>query len=87
MQTQEKEGEIKVFLDADAAELSDVFHDMVALAERITDFELDDEGGGGGGAADDEAGVAIDLDDDDPDDGPGVCPPSTPTPCSVPTQR
>jgi hypothetical protein len=68
----EKEKEVKELLDAEAGDMSEHFHELVAIAQQINDFEPEAEGGEGGGEEEDEYGVAVDLDDDEDEGGPGA---------------
>ena len=67
----DKERAVKELLDAEAADLRDHFHELLAAAERITDYDPD-AGAAAAEAEEDEYGVALDLDDDDDDAGPGA---------------
>ena len=70
-QVPDKERAVKELLDAEAGDLRDHFHELLAAAERITDYDPD-AGAAAAEVEEDEYGVALDLDDDDDDAGPGA---------------
>jgi hypothetical protein len=69
VQVSDKEQKIRSLIEADKQELKEHFHELVAVAERITDFETVVEGDGAD--AGNKYGVAIDFDEDDDEAGPG----------------
>ena len=71
MQAPDKEKEVRELLDASAADMADTFHELLAVSEQITDYEPESEPGMQGDV-EDEYGVAVDLDEDDEDAGPGT---------------
>ena len=71
----DKEKEVKELLNADGDDMAAHFHEAVAAAERITDFDpaAAEGGAGDGGDDEEEVGVAVDFDDEDEEEGgPGV---------------